>query len=159
VPPGDFRYRNGDAALGLPGNKALLRCPDESVPCDKSFAPLELARFYSRVYQGQVISPASTERWLAWMEKGRDISYFMDDLAVGVDVTVYSKNGFRQADTEYTMNFYHEAGIMVTERGAFALAIFTQGNSDWPGGWAIADVAGIVYYHFMREHLGDPNAP
>ena len=154
VPEPDYRFRSGDSILGVPGNRQVLQCPNEDIPCDKAFAPNALADFYARLYQGDILSDESLSRWLGWMEKDREISYFMDDLDFDEPLQVFTKNGFSPADLNNRMNFYHEAGIVTTERGAYVLAVFTQGNPDFPGGWAIADVNGIVYFHFMREHLG-----
>ncbi|MBN1429906.1 MAG: serine hydrolase [Anaerolineae bacterium] len=154
VPALDERYRYGDPALGLPGNGVLLQCPDSSVPCDKAALPLDLARFYARIYRGQVLSPDNTERWLEWMEKDLPITSMFDSLPLDVQdlVHAYAKNGFHPKDKDYPMNFYHEAGILETPHGAFALAVFMQNNPEWRGTDIHGQIGLLAYVHFNMAH-------
>ncbi len=157
VPNSDTRYSRGDDALGLPGGYVLLRCVPGNIRCDKAFAPLELAGLYARIARGEVLDAGHTALWLDWMEKSREGSAMLGGLPEDDAVHAYVKNGFRAADTLYDVHFFHEAGIIETGEGAFALAIFMQGNPDWPGTQTIADVARIVYDHFTGMHR--PVAP
>jgi hypothetical protein len=152
VPPTDWRYSRGDESLGLPGEAALLGCPIPQMPCDKAFAPIELAGFYARLYRGEVISPAYVSMLLGWMEEGQGESLFLYNLPPDSGVRVYVKGGVQQANEEYRENFISEAGIIETPRGAFALAVFMQRNPEWPGTWPISEAARIAYEHFMAAH-------
>jgi len=154
APAPDERYRLGDPALGLPGNGVLLECPDSSVPCDKAALPLDLAEFYARIYQGQVLSPGNTKRWLGWMEKTLPITSMFDSLPPEAEDSVhaYTKNGFHPADDEYPMNFYHEAGILETPYGAFALAVFMQNNPEWRGTDIHGQIGLLAYVNFIMAH-------
>ncbi len=154
VPAPDLRYQYGDAILGLPGDKALLRCPDAETPCDKAIAPLDLTYFYAQVYRGEIVSRENVARWLAWMEKTREGSAIFGDLPEQDPLRVYVKNGFRPADLLYSMHFYHEAGIVETKHGAFVLAVFMQGHPEFPGADTVGEVARIVYGHFMAARGG-----
>jgi hypothetical protein len=150
----DNRYRFGDAELGLPGNSALLQCPDWQYPCDKAFTPIELAIFYARLYRGEIIGPDSLAQWKALIEKPLPLTSMFDSLPPEAQGTVhaYTKNGFHESESTYRVNFYHEAGILETPYGAFALAVFMQGNPDWRG----TDIHGLIgreaYIAFVRAH-------
>ncbi|MBN1310122.1 MAG: serine hydrolase [Anaerolineae bacterium] len=154
APAPDERYRLGDPALDLPGNGVLLQCPDSGVPCDKAALPLDLAEFYARIYRGQVLSTENTERWLGWMEKPLPITSMFDSLPPEAQDSVhaYTKNGFHPADNEYPMNFYHEAGILETPYGAFALAVFMQDNPEWRGTDIHGQIGLLAYVNFVMRH-------
>ena len=161
VPELDWRYTRGDPALGLPGDGLLLRCPIPQLPCDKAFAPVELAEWYARLYRGEVLNEEHTVLLLGWLEEGPDESVFLNNLPEGADVRVYVKGGTAQASETYRVNFFHEAGIVETDHGAFALAIFMQRNPEWPGTWAMSEVARIAYEYFIATHPaeGSSGAP
>jgi hypothetical protein len=154
APAPDERYHYGDTDLGLPGNGTLLQCPDSHVPCDKAFVPLDLVEFYSQLYQGQVLDQEDTERWLKWMEKPLPITSMFDSLPSEAQGTVhaYTKNGYYPADKAYPMNFYHEAGILETPEGAFALAVFMQDNPEWRGTDIHGEIGLLAYANFMMVH-------
>lgn len=154
APESDFRYRDGDPLLGLPGDGVLLECPNERVRCDKAFAPIDLAMFYARLYRGEVLSVEDTNRWLAWMEKPLPLTSMFDSLPEEAQdsVIAYAKNGFYPADEAYPMNFYHEAGILQTPYGAFAMAVFMQGNPHWRGTEIHGELGRIAYVYFMQTH-------
>lgn len=156
LPELDWRYTQGDEELGLPGGGVLLRCPIPQLPCDKAFAPVELAQFYARLFSGEVLNTEHTALLLSWMEEGWNESVFLNNLPEGTHVRVYVKGGTRQADETYRVNFFAEAGIVETEQGAFALALFMQNNPEWPGTWPMSQVARIVYDHFIAAHT-DPD--
>lgn len=155
VPKIDLRYTKGDPALGLPGGGILLRCPILQIPCDKAFAPVELAHFYARLARGEILNPQDTRQMLTWMARKKDEAVFLNILPPGADVQVYIKGGTRQADEVYRVNFFSEAGIVETQNGMFALAIFMQRNPDWPGTEPMSRVARIVYDYFMNAHAAD----
>jgi beta-lactamase class A len=150
--PPDLRYIQGDQALGLPGNYALFRCYPTYRSCDKAFAPLELAQFYARLYRGEVLNEDHTAQWLDWMKKDRDDAALSSDLPAAVQVRAYVKNGFRHSDEGAPIHFYHEAGIIETPYGVYALAVFTQGNPSWPASKPLAAVGYIVYDYFVAAH-------
>jgi hypothetical protein len=153
LPETDWRYGKGDPQLGLPGGYALLRClPD--LACDKVFSPFELARFYARLYRGEVLNAEHTTEWLSLMEKSRELkgSAFFLNLSAEVSVRVYAKNGFRAVDAYYDQNFYNEAGIIETPSGAFALAVFMRGNPVYPGLEPISEVARIAHDAFVTQY-------
>jgi hypothetical protein len=152
-PEPDWRYSQGDDQLGLPGGGVLFQCPTEAIPCDKAFTPTALARFYARVYRGELLTPEDTTLWLSWMEKQRDNSALVADTPGQASVRAFVKDGFRQADALYYHNFYHEAGIIQTERGAFVLAVFMQRNPVYPGTDNLADIGRIVYEYFENVHF------
>lgn len=148
----DWRYSRGDEALGLPGHTQLLACPVPQMPCDKAFAPAELGEWYSRLYRGEVISPAYTRLLLEWMEEDRFDSAFLQNVPRGDEVHVYVKGGSQQANEVYRENFVSEAGLIETPRGTFALAVFMQRNPEWPGTWPISEAARISYEYFLATH-------
>jgi hypothetical protein len=152
VPQIDLRYTRGDETLGLPGGGQLLQCPIKQLPCDKAFSPMELARFYARVYNHQVINEEHLDQLLGWMEKGKDQAVFLNLLPPGSEARVYIKGGTRQSDEIYRVNFFSEAGIVETPNGAFALAIFMQRNPKWPGTDPMSRVAQIIYSYFTATH-------
>lgn len=154
VPSSDERYRYGAPELGLPGSAVLLQCPDGSFPCDKAFSPIELAEFYARLYRGKVLEPENTERWLTWMEKPLPITSMFDSLPPeeGETVHAHTKNGFHPADNAYPVNFYHEAGILETPYGAFALAVFMQNNPEWRGTDIHGQIGLLAYANFVAGH-------
>jgi len=157
VPDYDYRYRDGDQGLGLPGGKALMVCPDSTVPCDKSIQPVALAIFYARLYQGQILTPSSLRRWLDWVEKPLPITSMFDSLppeAAGV-VHAYAKNGTHPAEPDYDLNVYHEAGLLTTPQGTFALAVFMQGNPEYRGTEIHGQIGRIVYDAFVAAHAND----
>ncbi len=146
----DERYRLGDAALGLPGDSALLSCPD--VPCNKAFAPLELATLYARLYRGEVLTMADTLTWLGWMEKTPEEAALLAGLPPDAVARGYIKDGYARESEFFPANFFHEAGVLETQHGAFALTVFMQGNPSWTGEETLAEVAGIIYRHFRAAH-------
>lgn len=154
APAPDDRYRYGNTELGLPGGAVLLQCPDGHIPCDKAFSPIELVQFYARLYLGKVLEPADTRRWLKWMEKPLPITSMFDSLPPEAEKTVhaYTKNGFHPADNVYPMNFYHEAGILETPYGAFALAVFMQNNPEWRGTDIHGQIGALAYLNFVAAH-------
>jgi len=144
--PTDWRYFNGDESVGLPARGDERPCPTDDVLCDKAFTPNELVGFYQMMYEGQIVDAVHTEQWFEWMEKERDESALFDGLPESdASIRVYTKNGFRANDGYYDMHFYHEAGIIKTVYGDFAIAVFSQGNPDWPGTWLHADLAADAY--------------
>jgi hypothetical protein len=152
IPKIDLRYTRGDAALNLPSGGRLLVCPIEQLPCDKAFAPVELAHFYARIARHEILTPEDTTLFLSWIERRPGDAIFLNMLPAAADVHVYAKGGFRQADETYRVNFFNEAGIVRTPRGMFALAIFMQRNPQWPGTDPMAHVASIVYNFFTAAH-------
>lgn len=152
VPEYDWRYSKGDEALGLPGDAELLGCPIRQIPCDKAFAPVEIAEFYAKLYRGEIINQEHLDVLLPLMEEGENETVFIGELPPNTDVTVYSKSGTYQSDATYRENFIGEAGIVVTPRGAFILAIYMQQNPEWPGTWPMSESARIIYEHFMAAH-------
>jgi len=156
IPQGDWRYTDGDESVGIPGGGRLLFCPVRELPCDKAFAPVELAQWYARFYRGEVLNPEDTALLLSWLEEGADESVFLNNLPEDANVHSYVKGGTRQSDDLYHVNFFHEAGIVETDYGAFALALFMQGNPEWPGTWSMSEVARIAYEYFVAAHTGAP---
>jgi hypothetical protein len=154
VPATDWRYTRGDELLSLPGGGTLLACPIPQMPCDKAFAPEELALFYARLYRGEVISPAYRDMLLPMMIEGPDESIFWHGLPEDAQAVVYIKGGIYEQTEEYRENFVNEAGIIETPYGAFALAVFMQQNPDFPGSYPISEVARIVYEAFIHAHSG-----
>lgn len=152
IPAPDWRYAHGDDLLGLPGDNALLTCPTPLLPCDKAFAPADLAQFYARLYRGEVLSAENTAQLFTWLEPRLGGSIFLESIPRQAGARVYVKGGGRQADDEYRVNFLGEAGIVETPYGAFALAIFMQRNPDWPGSEVVAGAVEIVYRHFTAAH-------
>jgi len=154
----DWRYYRGDEALSLPGGGALLRCPIPQLPCDKAFAPIELARFYARLYRGEYVhDPAHREELFGLLERVKDETPFLIALPDDANIHVYSKGGTFQATEVYRVNFFVEAGIIETDAGAFALAMFMQRQPDWPGTWPMAKATQMIYDYFMGVH-GPPDA-
>lgn len=151
-PDFDWRYSRGDLALGLPGGSELLQCPIPQVPCDKAFAPIELAQFYARLYRGGLISDEHRAQLLGYMAREYPDSVFMVDLPPDAPIHVYTKGGTYQATDEYRVNFFNEAGIIETPNGAFALAIFMQRNPDWPGTGPIETVTRMIYEFYVQTH-------
>jgi hypothetical protein len=147
----DMRYLTGDKTLGLPGGYQLAHCYP-TFSCAEAFAPVELAMFYTRLYQGEILDADNLDQWLTWMEKAPEDSALARDLPTNVDLKIYVKNGFSHQDEKTPLNFQHEAGIIVTPYGAYALAIFTQGNDSWPGTEPLSIVGRMVYDEFMRQH-------
>lgn len=158
TPEPDWRYSRGDSQLGLPGGSALLACPIPQMPCDKAFAPADLATFYANLYRGGVISPAYAGLALEWLQEERAESLFLQDLPEQAGIRVYIKGGAQQANDEYRENFISEAGIVETPNGAFALAVFMQRNPEWPGSWPISEIARLCYEYFLQVHP-EPLAP
>ncbi len=152
VPPNDDRYLKGDPLLDLPGNKVLLTCPIPQLPCDKAFAPVELAHFYARLYRGEIIGAAGVERFKGWTKRGPGEAVFLNLLPEGAQAAVYVKGGTREKDEVYRVNFFSEAGLVATPQGAFALAVFMQRNPQWPGTDPMSRVAQIAYSHFTAAH-------
>lgn len=152
IPEPDWRYMRGDEALGLPGNSALLTCPSNVLPCDKAFAPVELAEFYARLYRNEILDPETTALLLSWLEARYGGSIFLSNIPRQPTTRVYVKGGGHKAAEEYRVNFISEAGIVETKNGAFALAIFMQRNPEWPGNEAMAGAVEIVYDHFVSAH-------
>lgn len=148
----DERYIYGDADLGLPGGSALLECPIAQIPCDKAFAPVELAEFYARLYRGEIINPAHRAQVLRHMERGPLESIFLVDLPPDAELRVYTKGGTHAAEDEYRVNFINEAGIIETPSGAFVLAMFLQRNPDWPGTESMERSARMIYDYFLATH-------
>jgi len=154
-PPLDDRYSQGDAALELPGTHQLLQCPIPQLPCDKAFAPVELAHFYARLWRGEIIGPAALARYKLLTKRAPGDAVFYNLLPEGAQAVAYIKGGTREKDDVYRVNFFSEAGVMETPRGAFALAIFMQRNPVWPGTDPMSRVAQIVYSHFTAAHGGN----
>jgi hypothetical protein len=152
IAPLDMRYMEGDKSLGLPGNYALFQCYPTYRRCDKAFAPLELAAFYARVYRGDVLNPEDTIQWLDWMEKSQDQAALLANLPGNEPIHGYVKNGFRIHDDSVSISFYHEAGVVETPNGAFALAVFTEGDPYWPATKPLATVGQIIYDYFVTAH-------
>lgn len=156
VPDPDYRYSQGDDLLGLPGNSELLSCPITSVPCDKAFTSNDLATFYGRLYRGEVLSWERRTQMMIYMERGNGESVFLNHLPDGHGAHIYVKGGVHKSDALFRVNFFHEAGIIETEYGAFVLVVFMQRNPDWPGTWPVAEVAKISYTYFTAAHSNDP---
>jgi Beta-lactamase enzyme family len=152
IPKIDLRYTKGDPALGLPGGGRLLACPIAQLPCDKAFAPVELAHFYARLARGEILNIDDTRLLLAWLKRAPGDAVFLNIMPPGADVQVYVKGGTRQADATYRVNFFNEAGIVQTPQGEFALAIFMQRNPQWPGTEPMSRVARIIYDYFVSVH-------
>jgi len=148
----DLRYRDGDPALGLAGGGALLHCPADGPACNKGFTPHDLAGLYAAIYQGEIIGPGSLSLWLGWMEKSRAESALLAGLPPGVPVRAFVKDGFARVGGSFTQNYLHEAGIIETPQGAFVLAVFTQGNPEWPGEAPLGVIPGMVYQAFAATH-------
>jgi hypothetical protein len=158
IMPPDLRYFNGDKTLGLPGESTLQHCFPKRFACHLAFAPIELAAFYSKLYRGQVLTMGDTRLWLSWMQKDVADAALLRDLNRGEQarVAAYVKNGFSASGDQYPINFQHEAGILVTPYGAYALAVFTQGDPDWPGTEPLGAVGRIVYDYFTTVHGRPP---
>jgi hypothetical protein len=152
IPPTDWRYSRGEPGLGIPDNGDALECPIAELPCDKAFAPVELAEFYARLYRGEVIGPAYRDILLPWMEEGDQESAFLNNLPPGLGVHVFIKGGTQKANEVYRVNFFSEAGIIQTPNGAYALAVFMQNNLQWPGTFAVSEAARITYEYFTTAH-------
>jgi hypothetical protein len=157
VPKIDMRYTSGDEALGLPKGGVLLRCPIQQIPCDKAFAPVELAHFYARLARGELLNPQNTQQMYDWMVRKKDEAVFLNLLPEGAQATVYIKGGTQQATEQYRVNFFSEAGLVVTPQGTFALAIFMQRNPKWPGTEPMSRVAAIIYSYFTQAHGASAN--
>ncbi len=158
-PPIDWRYSRGDAVLGLPGGSELLACPIPQLPCDKAFAPVELAEWYARLYRGEVIGPAYRDILFSLMHGYYGQALFMQNQAAAPGVTVYVKGGSFEATDEYRENFVNEAGLVVTPYGTFALTVFMQQNPEWPGTWPISEAARIATEYFEQTHLTTVGSP
>lgn len=143
APENDWRYRDGDAALGLPGDRVLLRCPANGPECDKGFAPADLAAFYARLARGEVLPTDALQRWLGWIEKEPEDSALIRELPPGV-ARAYVKDGFAARGGDFDMNYQHEAGIISLGQRTLAVAVFTQGNPEWPGEDVLADIMLII---------------
>ena len=153
--PPDPRYEGkGDPALNLPGNYAVQTCAPKRQRCTEAFAPLELAKLYARIYAGAVLTADDTTRWLNWMEKKRENIAFDKLLPAFAPVRAYVKNGFDAQDAVDPLNYYHEAGIVETPYGVYTLAVFTQGDPDWPATGPVAVVGKLVYDYFADAHRG-----
>jgi len=124
--PPDLRYIRGDPSLDLPGNYALFRCYPTYRNCDKAFAPLDLAMFYARLYQGKVLGKENTARWLEWMDKDRNDAALSQGLPAGMPVRAFVKNGFRHSDEGTPIHFYHEAGVIETPRGIRIISVYAR---------------------------------
>jgi beta-lactamase family protein len=150
----DRRYRFGDPQLGLPGEGRLLFCPSKDLPCDAALTPLDLAVFYARMYRGEILNPADTVRWLQWMEKPLSVTSIFDSLPDDMQdrVHAYTKNGFHPSEKNYRVNFYHDAGILVTPYGAFTLAVFMDKNPEWRGTDIHGEIGRIVFDAFTQAH-------
>jgi tetratricopeptide (TPR) repeat protein len=156
VPEPDLRYSQGDQLLGLPGDNALLSCPISTIPCDKAFTSNDLAAFYARLYRGEILSWERRTQMMIYMERVNGESVFLNHLPSGHGAHIYVKGGVHRADSVFRVNFFHEAGIVETDYGAFVLVVFMQRNPDWPGTWAIAEAAKISYVYFTAAHSNDP---
>jgi beta-lactamase class A len=152
IPDPDLRYTLGNTALNLPGDGRLLECPIPQLPCDKAFAPTELAVFYAHLYRGEILSASDTATLLGWMEEGKNEAVFLNNLPADAHAIAYVKGGTHQSDAIYRVNFFNEAGIIQTDAGAFALAIFMQRNPAWPGTYPMSEIARIAYKHFTEAH-------
>jgi hypothetical protein len=108
------------------------------------------------MYRGEVLDEASTERWLMWMEKPLSVTSIFDTLPEEAQdkVTAYAKNGFHPKERNYPVNFYHDAGILVTPYGAFALAVFMDKNPEWRGTDIHGQIGRIAYQYFTEFHAG-----
>lgn len=145
----DYRYFRGDEALGLPNQGQLLKCIEPQLPCDKAFTPVDLAEFYARLYRGEFISDEHLEDLLLILERRKDESVFWIDLPDDTPMQVFTKGGTHEATGEYRVHFFSEAGIIVTEKGAFAVAMFMQRQPEWPGTFPMAHAFRIFYDAFM----------
>ncbi len=152
----DWRYSRGDESLGLPGGGELLRCPIPQLPCDKGFAPVELAEFYARLYRGEVITIEHRDRLFEMMRRGKDETAFLIAMPEDAAVNVYTKGGTFEATEVYRVHFFNEAGIVETEVGAYALAMFMQRQPEWPGTWPMAQAARMIYDYFVAAHRAAP---
>ena len=101
-----------------------------------------------------MLEPENTARWLKWMEKTLPITSMFDSLPPEAqdNVHAYAKNGFHPADDDYPMNFYHEAGVLETPYGAFALAVFMQNNPEWRGTDIHGQIGLLAYVNFVAGH-------
>jgi hypothetical protein len=155
--PIDSRYFTGDKALGIPGGAWLHCYPDpRHFECQEAFSPAELALLYAKLYRGDVLNADHTKLWLYWIKKDNEDVALVKNLTAAQlsGVTAYAKNGFSARNDEYPVNFQHEAGVFVTPYGAYALAVFTQGNPDWPGTEPLGTVGKMVYDYFVEAHSG-----
>ncbi len=151
----DYRYLRGDEELGLPGDGQLLRCIEPQLPCDKAFTPIELAQFYARLYEGDFISQAHRDELLSVMERQREESVFWVDVPEGTAMHVYTKGGTHEATEVYRVNFFSEAGIIVTDHGAFAVAMFMQRQPEWPGTFPMARAFSMFLSYFESVYAGE----
>lgn len=145
TPENDWRYRDGDVDLGIPADRGALTCPEGGYRCDKAFTPLELARFYQRLYDGEVISAESFNRWLNWVEKDREDSVLLAGLPGSVDARAFVKNGYAYRGNGFEQHYYHEAGFIMMGDVPLVVAVFTQGNSTFPGEDIFGEVMSLVY--------------
>jgi len=153
--PIDPRYDfKGDPTLKLPGNYALQVCAPHRQRCAEAFAPVELAKLYGRLYRGEVLNEEDTSQWLAWMAKKRENIALVKGLPAFAPARAYVKNGFDAQDAVDPLNYYHEAGIVETPYGVYALAVFTQGYPDWPATAPVEAVGKMVYDYFSDAYRG-----
>ncbi len=150
----DTRYGKGDQSLNLPGNSALQNCAPKRQPCAEAFAPLELAMLYARIYRGEVLSAGDTAHWLRLMAKKRENIALVKSLPSFAPARAFVKNGFSAKNADDPLNYYHEAGVVETPFGVYALAVFTQGNPEWPGAEPLGAVGKIVYDFFTDAYRG-----
>jgi len=152
TPAIDWRYSNGDDLLGLPA-KDLLKCGPAELPCDKAFTPVDLAQFYARLYQGKVIEVGDAAIMLSFMRHAGYGSTFIHDMPEDdPSIAIYSKGGSQQATEEYRVNFFVDAGIIETDKGAFSMAVMMQRNPRYPGTGPFSEAARIAYDHFIENH-------
>jgi Beta-lactamase enzyme family len=133
-----------------------MTCYPMRFECFEAFAPVELASLYADLYQGKVLNEQDTRQWLSLMKKdARNVALIRDlTPAQQASLTPYIKDGFSAKNGAYPVNFQHEAGIVVTPYGVFTLAVFSQGNPDWPGIEPLGAVGKIVYDYFVKMHGG-----
>lgn len=153
TPEIDWRYSRGDNLLDLPANE-LLKCGLADLPCDKAFAPEELALFYADLYQGRILEPANAAIMFSFMRYDGSGSTFWNHLPdeAEEELNIYTKGGSQQATDEYRVNFFVEAGVVETPQGAFALVVMMQRNPTYPGTAPISEAARLSYLAYRATH-------
>jgi len=83
-------------------------------------SPSDMAKFLAELYGGKVLNTVDTKQLLSYMQNTNDELLIPD--AVPSDVTVYHKYGLLNGEL-------HDVAILVKGKSAYALAIYTKGDS------------------------------
>jgi len=110
--------------------------------------PAELTQFYARLYRGTLLDESSTEEWLNLMNRPHEFSALRAGLPTDEEVSVYTKLGWLAGKIHY----HHEAGIIKTHYGAFALSIFIRDYPEFPATVVLHNLTAITYDVFKTIH-------